>query len=114
MNVIIAGSRNMSVNMAEIHDLLSSYHVSSIISGGATGIDSCGEAYARQNNIELLVVPAEWDKFGRKAGPIRNSHMAYLGDLLLLIWDGKSKGSANMKKEMHKLGKPIIEVIKNG
>jgi hypothetical protein len=37
--------------------------------------------------------------------------MAEEGDALLLIWDGESKGSANMKKEMLFKKKPIYEVI---
>ena len=50
---------------------------------------------------------------GKAAGHVRNKKMAEYGDALLLIWDGKSKGSANMKKEMQKLNKPIYEVTLN-
>jgi hypothetical protein len=37
--------------------------------------------------------------------------MAEYADALILVWDGKSRGSASMKREMEKLGKPIYEVI---
>lgn len=37
--------------------------------------------------------------------------MAEYGDALLLIWDGKSRGNASMKKEMQKQNKPIFEVV---
>jgi hypothetical protein len=37
--------------------------------------------------------------------------MADYADALLLIWDGESKGSANMKKNMEKQNKKVYEVI---
>ncbi len=37
--------------------------------------------------------------------------MALYGDALLLIWDGKSRGSTSMRNEMKKLDKPVYEVI---
>jgi hypothetical protein len=37
--------------------------------------------------------------------------MAEYADALLLIWNGESRGSANMKENMVKLGKPVYEVI---
>ncbi len=59
----------------------------------------------------LKEFPPDWEKHGKAAGPIRNKEMAEYADALLLIWDGKSRGSASMKKEMEKLEKPIYEVI---
>lgn len=63
------------------------------------------------SNLKLTKFPADWEKFGKVAGHIRNKQMAEEGDALLLIWDGESKGSANMKDNMIKLGKPVYEVI---
>jgi hypothetical protein len=37
--------------------------------------------------------------------------MAEEGDELLIIWDGESKGSANMKSQMLLLKKPVHEII---
>jgi hypothetical protein len=48
---------------------------------------------------------------GKKAGHLRNKQMADHGTHLLLIWDGLSKGSANMKAQMQKVDKPIYEII---
>lgn len=63
------------------------------------------------NSLKLTKFPADWDKFGKAAGHIRNKQMAEEADALLLIWDGESKGSANMKKEMLFKNKPVYEVI---
>lgn len=82
-----------------------------IVCGVAAGVDRAGETYANKMNLEISYFPANWEKFGKAAGPIRNLEMAKFADALLLIWDGKSRGSANMKKEMQQLKKPIYEVI---
>ena len=48
------------------------YKFTHIISGGASGADSLAEKYASKKNIELIIHHADWNKFGKKAGPIRN------------------------------------------
>jgi hypothetical protein len=40
--------------------------------------------------------------------------MAEYADALLLIWDGSSRGSANMRQQMERRGKPVYEVILRG
>ncbi|WP_197026348.1 hypothetical protein [Polaribacter sp. Hel_I_88] len=40
--------------------------------------------------------PAEWNKFGKAAGPVRNKEMAIYADALIAFWDGKSRGTKNM------------------
>lgn len=67
--------------------------------------------YIEDYEMSIRSFPADWKTHGKAAGPLRNRKMAEYGDVLLLIWDGKSKGSANMKKEMLKLKKPVHEII---
>ncbi len=77
----------------------------------AHGIDEAGEHWGLVNFKKVVEFPADWDTNGRSAGPIRNKQMAEYGDALLLIWDGKSAGSRNMKETMEKLNKPVYEYI---
>ena len=65
------------------------------------------------SNYNTKTFLPDWKTKGRAAGPIRNKEMAIYADILLLIWDGKSRGSKSMKDEMLKLQKPIYEVIIN-
>lgn len=95
----------------ELVDLITPDNKFTIISGGAKGVDESGEEYAKEYERNLEVFLADWNKFGKGAGHIRNKQMAEEADALLLIWDGESKGSANMKKEMLFKGKPVYEVI---
>lgn len=116
MKLVIAGSRTfININRFDIEKYINFFdlqQISIIISGKCkTGPDNSAFWYAKHNKINFEEFPADWDKYGKAAGPIRNKQMAEYGDALLLIWDGKSKGSANMKKEMLTLSKPIYEVI---
>jgi len=67
-----------------------------IVSGGAKGADQLGEQYAKENNYNLRIFPADWDKYGKKAGYIRNEEMAKYADACVCFWDGKSKGTKMM------------------
>lgn len=75
-----------------------------IISGNASGADSLGERYAKENNYKLRVMPADWNKYGKKAGPIRNEDMAIYASkdndkclgILIVFWNGISRGTLSM------------------
>jgi hypothetical protein len=43
-----------------------------IVSGGARGADTLAERYAKDNGLEFVEFKAEWDKYGKSAGFIRN------------------------------------------
>ncbi len=67
-----------------------------IISGVAKGADQYGERYGLEHNIPIERYPADWDTYGKSAGYIRNSIMADIGDVVLVFWDGESKGAKHM------------------
>ena len=112
--VVIAGSRHYS-NYTEaklyIEDCLSQViegNTVIIISGGAVGADMIGEQYADEHGIEIEKYPALWDKYGKKAGPIRNRQMAQVCDIAICFWDGKSKGTMSMINYAKRLGKEVF------
>lgn len=101
MKLIIAGSRNMKLKYELIEHLLINFKINDIdeiISGGATGVDSSGENFAKIYDIPIKKFEANWNIHGKAAGPIRNKQMAEYANALLLIWDGQSKGSTSMKQ----------------
>lgn len=120
MKVIIAGSRSITrfrikdlrEFMREIYEENNDFFINEIVSGCARGIDRLGEQYAVTYGIMLHKFPANWEKFGLGAGPIRNEEMAEYADALIAIWDGKSKGTLDMIIQMRTLGKPVyVKVV---
>ena len=77
------------------------------VSGNCKGADLIGEKYAKEHGYEIEIFPAEWKKYGRAAGPIRNEKIAEISDYVICFWDGKSKGTFSMIQEAKKLNKPL-------
>ncbi len=112
MKVIIAGGRTIT-DPALVHRAMSKFTESGrwpseIVSGGANGVDFMGETWARGHHIPVKLFPAEWGRYGKKAGPMRNVSMSLYAEALVAIWDGKSSGTGNMIGQMRKLGKFVL------
>lgn len=64
-----------------------------VCSGGANGVDTIAEQWAKGHNIEFVVFPAQWELYGKNAGFMRNKDMIDFCDILVSFWDGKSHGT---------------------
>ena len=82
-----------------------------IISGCASGADALGEKYAMEHNLLIERYPADWERYGRAAGPKRNMQMAKATDEVIVFWDGKSRGTKNMIECAKKANKPCKVVL---
>ena len=115
MKVIVAGSRNITSLGAVYHAIKGAEKegitITEVVSGCARGVDTIGELWADFKQLKLTKFPADWDKHGRSAGPIRNQEMADYADALIVVWDGKSSGSKNMLETMKKTGKPYFSYV---
>lgn len=77
-----------------------------IIEGGAKGADRMGRTYAVINGIHYATVPALWDTYGNRAGPLRNSATVLLRPEYCLAMPGGS-GTADMKQKASAAGIPV-------
>ncbi len=111
MKVIIAGCRDFNdYNFLKREIDKMNLPITEIVSGGARGVDTLGEKYANELEIPIKRFPANWDLYGKSAGPIRNKEMAKYGNYLIAFWDGKSRGTKNMIDRMKELGKDFAIV----
>ena len=113
MKLIIAGSRNIDKNKV-IHWLNRNTvddEGLEIVCGMAKGPDLAGKEWAENLRIPVTEFYAPWDKYGKRAGYMRNAAMAGYADELLAFWDGKSKGTRNMIEEMLILDKPVQVIL---
>jgi len=111
--VIIAGSRGFNdyaTLQATCDNILSQKrmtHTIVIISRTAKGADSLGEQYASERGYAVERFPADWQQYGKAAGPIRNRLMADNADALIAFWDGHSTGAKDMITEAKKKGMAV-------
>lgn len=97
MKTIVAGSRDItSLDLITTAIEAAPWKITELVSGAARGVDQLGETYAAAAGIQITKFPADWKKYGRGAGPVRNREMGNYADALIAIWDGKSKGTKSM------------------
>jgi hypothetical protein len=86
-----------------------------VIEGEARGADQLCRKEAVLRGIEVLRFPAQWERYGRGAGPIRNQQMLDEGqpDMVVAFHPdlARSKGTADMVKRAEAAGIPC-EVIR--
>lgn len=108
MHILVAGSRSWTdynKMVKVLDDLIREEQLPfaddvTIVSGGAKGADNLAERYAHEKGYELVVIRADWDKYGRSAGYRRNEEMhKYIekdnNRFCVCFWDGQSKGTAH-------------------
>lgn len=99
MKVIIAGTRTFTdyEKLSAFCDkVLSNQKEVEVVSGCSKGADLLGERYAKERGFSIKRFPADWNLYGKRAGPLRNSAMATYADALIAFWDGQSRGTQNM------------------
>ena len=79
--VLVCGGRDYD-DENTLRALLDHVHANrgiwTILQGGARGADTLAHQWAIARGVRSLTVPAQWDKHGRAAGPIRNQEMLNL------------------------------------
>jgi predicted Rossmann-fold nucleotide-binding protein len=112
IRVLVCGGRGFA-NSALLWETLDRLHATRcfglVITGGARGADTLAHEWAVSRGIETVVYMAEWERLGRKAGPVRNQRMLQEGKPDLVIAFPGGRGTANMTGQADAAG---IEVIR--
>lgn len=116
MKIIVAGGRDFVPTDDDwflLRDLLKKHDCTEIVSGhcidekgNVRGADLMGERIARRLDIKCVPFPADWNRLGKCAGPVRNMKMAIYADAAILFPGGS--GTDDMRKKMKSLRKPIL------
>jgi len=130
MKIAVIGSRNWR-NKLLIHEIMKEefqneygeLNSNELISGGAIGVDSYAEAIfddwnrcQKSINLEQYkkhIYKPDWNKYGKKAGYLRNQDIVFNADKLIAFWDGKSKGTKHSIDLAIEKGIPIDIYIRN-
>ena len=111
--VLITGSRHWTDEQAIEAALLSATanrpgKSITVVHGGASGADRLAGRLADEWGMNVEVHPAEWDKHGKAAGPIRNQKMVDLGaDVCLAFPMRGSRGTKHCMEAAHRAGIPV-------
>jgi len=100
--LVICGSRTFEDYgkfEKELNKQIEGLKVDLILSGGCRGVDAMAKNYAQLNGYEHKELKANWRRFGRGAGPMRNTELAKQGTSTIGFWDGESKGTYDMLKK---------------
>ncbi len=108
MKVAVIGSRGLHVDV-------SAYippETTEIITGGAKGIDTQAERYANEHGLKLTVFRPAYEILGSRAPLARNEQIVSAADLVVAIWDGRSRGTRHAITRAMQQNKPLqIHVI---
>ena len=113
--VIVAGGRDfydyeyMSQQLDELFENKAIFENRQIkiVSGMAEGADILAIRYADEHKLTKILFPANWKKFPRIAGFLRNNDMLSIATHLVAFWDSKSSGTKNMIEIAQAKGIPV-------
>ena len=112
-NIMVCGSRsitNEEVIFSKLDDVLTQHPDMILISGGAKGVDSIAENWAKSHHVFIKQFKPDWKKYGRGAGIVRNKQMVEESDKVIIFWDGISKGTKSDIDFCKKFGKEHLIV----
>ena len=107
MRVLVCGGRDFNdkdVAFAVLDALKAKYGDIVIIQGGAPGADRLAKIWAKENNVRCEQYNADWDRYGKAAGPIRNQWMIDDGKPDLFVAFPGGNGTADMVAKCRKAG----------
>lgn len=115
MRVIISGTREGVPDEKILQRMMLLPDGCTIIEGGARGVDRQAAGIverAPHKKFKHECFPADWETYGKVAGPIRNQRMLDAGADLVLAFPGPaSKGTWDMVRRAEKAG-IVVEVVR--
>jgi hypothetical protein len=77
-----------------------------VVSGGAAGADTLAEKWSLDNNIPIKVFKPDWKKFGKAAGPLRNTDIINEATHVIAFPTSTSIGTWDSIRKSQKKGIP--------
>ena len=118
MNIVIVGTRrkNNVEDYLRLRTIALDYlkNGNVLISGGCPkGADRYAELLSVEFSLGLILHPAEWDKFGRGAGLLRNTDIAFESEVLIaMVSDDRTGGTEDtIKKFIYFHGEENLVVV---
>jgi hypothetical protein len=118
MKILVTGSRDWA-DTAAVKTMLEDQAAKrprepvTLVHGAAPGADTIAAMLAEQHGWQVETFPAEWDRYGRRAGPVRNQLMVDHGaDVCLVFPMPDSRGTWDCVRRARKAGIPLVYCTK--
>lgn len=111
MRVLVCGGRDYA-DAEQVEQVLDHYLLAelAICHGAARGADTLAGQWAARRAVPCQRFPADWSRYGRAAGALRNARMLaeFTPDLVLAFPGGR--GTADMVARATLAGVPVVQV----
>jgi len=111
--VLVCGGRDFA-NYALLERVLDRRHgmltFTRVVHGAARGADTMAGRWAAERGVPFVSYPANWETYGKRAGPLRNTEMLQLEKPDLVIAFPGGKGTADMVGKAHTAGVRVIRI----
>ena len=108
MRLLVCGGRDWD-RIGAMVCALEKLRPSLVIHGGADGADHVADVAAAALGIPVEVYPADWARYGRRAGPIRNAQMLADDEPDAVLAFPGGRGTADMARQAKRAGVPVWE-----
>lgn len=106
--VAVVGSRGLAqlpALVARLSELRALGQLDQVVSGGAAGVDTLAAAWCRAQRVPLVELRPDYAAHGPAAPHVRNAEIVRRASLVLVCWDGRSKGTLGAARAATRLGR---------
>jgi hypothetical protein len=117
MRVLVCGGRDflryllLTASLDQLHAELA---FTELLHGDAPGADQMAWRWAAAHKVPWRAFPADWARYGKAAGPMRNQQMLDEGKPSLVVAFPGGTGTEHMKRIARTAGVRVLEVSKDG
>lgn len=111
MKVLVCGGRDYDDRdkvFSVLDGLKEKYGIDYVIEGGAKGADSIAKEWRQERGIIGATFKADWNKWGKRAGVIRNTSMLFAGNPDYVIAFPGGRGTENMLEQSVENGFTLV------
>ena len=112
MRIVVTGSRyqeDMGFVSARLDAIHANRPITRLAHGDCKGTDTLAAEWATSRGIETAAYPADWERWGRGAGPRRNAEMLEAEHPDLVIAFPGGRGTADLVAKAVRRGIAVIQ-----
>ena len=115
MKILVCGSRHgFCDTIAQLEKVADTWDVRVVVTGGARGVDKEAWDWAKYRGYTCEVFTAEWNKYGKSAGPRRNQRMIDESRPDMVVAFPGGDGTADMVIRARKAGIKVLSISETG